>query len=72
MYVVVKIFGYSYIIVNYFKWVILMYKDDDFKFVEEFKESYLFLDNCEDMVLVKIYLVCIECSLLEIFKLISI
>lgn len=53
MYVVVKIFGYSYIIVNYFKWVILMYKDDDFKFVEEFKESYLFLDNCEDMMLVK-------------------
>lgn len=69
MYVVVKY--YSYIIVNYFKWVILMYKDDDFK-VEEYKESYLFLDNCEDMMLVKKYLVCIECSLLEIFKLISI
>lgn len=49
-----------------------MYKDDEFKFVEEFKESYLFLDNYEDMMLVKKYLVCIECSLLEIFKLISI
>lgn len=37
MYAVAKTPGHSYITANYFKRVILMHKDDDFKFVEEFK-----------------------------------
>lgn len=56
MYAVAKTPGHSYITANYFKRVILMHKDDDFKFVEEFKESHLFLYNREDMMLVKKYL----------------
>lgn len=71
MYAVAKTPGHSYITANYFKRVILMHKDDDFKFVEEFKESHLFLDNREDMVLVKTYLACTECSSLETSKLTS-
>lgn len=71
MYAVEKTPGHSYITANNFKRVILMHKDDDFKFVEEFKESHLFLDNHEDMMLVKKYLACIECSSLETFKLTS-
>lgn len=70
MYAVAKTPGHTYITANYFKRVILMHKDDDFK-VEEYKESHLFLDNREDMMLVKKYLACIECSSLETSKLTS-
>lgn len=38
MYVVVKMFDYGYMIVSYFRGVIMIYKDDEFEFLEKLKE----------------------------------